>query len=234
MGRAWRYLARLIASIMGRANRERPNVIGSGMTQPRWTGLQDVEAVHREAPRTFSIPRSDQRNGLRPGDRVKLVFEADRPSPRGFTAERMWVAVREARPGGYVGELTNTPSFLAGLQPGTVVEFGPRHVAALHDSPSGLALPFGLYARVSPEIAQGREWPVAAFRGPPEPDSSGWVVLASEEPGGELVPMLVDELIDSYRVLDSILDEPVGTAWTWSPDALEYVRADGGGSSQRA
>jgi hypothetical protein len=198
------------------------------MTEPRWVGLQDAEAAHREAPRTFSIPRSDQRNGLRPGDRVKLVFEADRPSPSGFTAERMWVEVREVRPGGYVGELANHPAFLAGLRPGTMVEFGARHVAALQDSPSGLELPCGLYARVSPGIAQGREWPVAAFRTPTAPDSSGWVVLASEEPGAGLVPMLIDDLIDQYRVLDSILDEPVGTGWRWDPDTLEYVRADGG------
>ena len=26
------------------------------MTAPLWVGLQDVEASHREAPRTFSIP----------------------------------------------------------------------------------------------------------------------------------------------------------------------------------
>jgi hypothetical protein len=224
IGRVWRFLARLIVSGAPEARRKEE---AGGMQQPKWTGLTDVEAVHREAPRTFSIPRSDQRRSLRPGDVVKLVFEADRPSDRGFTAERMWVEVREVRPDGYVGELSNRPSFLAGLEPGARVTFGPQHVAALEVSPSGLDLPYGLHARVSPEIARGEGWPMAAIRHPADdPGSSGWEIVAREDPGGELVPMLVDDLLQQYRVLDTILDEPVGTSWRWYDEAMEYVRTD--------
>lgn len=224
IGRAWRYLARLFASGASATRRKEG---ADGMQQPRWTGLKDVEAAHREAPRTFSIPRSDQRRSLRPGDVAKLVFEADRPSDRGFTAERMWVEVREVRPGGYAGELSNHPSFLAGLEPGARVTFGPQHVAALEVSPSGLDLPYGLHARVSPEIARDEGWPMAAVRHPPAGiDSSGWIVLAHDESDRELVPMLVDDLLYQYPVLDSILDEPVGTSWRWDDEALEYVRTD--------
>jgi hypothetical protein len=63
------------------------------MTKSRWVGLLNVEHSHRNAPRTFSIPRSDQRTQLKPGDLVKLVFEADPPSSTGLNAERMWVTV---------------------------------------------------------------------------------------------------------------------------------------------
>jgi len=223
IGRAWRFLARLIASLAPASRRKEA---AGGVPQPKWTGLKDVEAVHREAPRTFSIPRSDQRGSLRPGDVVKLVFEADRPSERGFTAERMWVEVREAGPDGYVGELNNRPSFLAGLQPGARVAFGPQHVAALEVSPSG-DLPYALHARVSPELARGEGWPMTAVRHPSgDPESSGWEVAARDDPGGERVPMLVDDLLRQYRVLDSILDEPIGTSWRWDDEAMEYVRAE--------
>ncbi|MFL5540894.1 MAG: hypothetical protein ACJ8J0_18020, partial [Longimicrobiaceae bacterium] len=185
-----------------------------------------------EAPRTFSIPRSDQRTSLRPGDVVKLVFEADQPSERGFTAERMWVEVREVRPDGYVGVLNNRPSFLADLQPGARVAFGPQHVAALEVSPSGLDLPFGFFARVSPELARGEGWPMAAVRHPSgDPSSSGWEIGAGDDPGGERVPMMVDDLLQQYRVLDSILDEPAGTSWRWDDGAMEYVRAEAPASS---
>lgn len=61
------------------------------MTAPKWIGLQDVVAAYRAAPRTYSIPRADQRSRLRVGDVVKLDFEADRPALDGSTAERMSV-----------------------------------------------------------------------------------------------------------------------------------------------
>lgn len=134
------------------------------MTGPQWVGLQNVEASHREAPRTFSIPRSDQRSRLNVGDLVKLVFEADRPSAKGFTAERMWVEVREIRPSGFVGALDSQPSFISNLQPGDQVEFGPEHVAALRSSASGLELPFGQFALVSRDVAEGESWPAEAYR----------------------------------------------------------------------
>jgi hypothetical protein len=63
----------------------------------RWIGLQNVETSHRRDPITFSIPRSDQREALKAGDLVKLIFQADPPSPAGLTAERMWVEVREVQ-----------------------------------------------------------------------------------------------------------------------------------------
>jgi hypothetical protein len=161
---------------------------------------------------------------LRPGDVVKLVFEADRPSEKGWTAERMWVIVREQVGPGFVGELNNIPSFISDLTCGDLIEFQPRHVCALDKSPSGLDLPWGFFAHVSPSIAAGTAWPDIARRLNPEaPSSSGWIITEGV-PTGALVPVLVDDLIASYRVLDSVLDEPVGTSWRWSSERLEYVQ----------
>jgi hypothetical protein len=154
---------------------------------------------------------------------VKLVFEADGPSDRGFTAERMWVEVREVHPHGYLGALDNVPSFLAELQPGDLIAFGAEHVIALEQSPTGLPLPYGQYALVSKDIIESDAWPTAAYRETPAAaDSSGWVLTAStsKEP---LVPILVDDLVTQFRILDSILDEPVGTQWVWNPDTVEYT-----------
>jgi len=201
------------------------------MTAPKWVGLQDVEASHREAPRTFSIPRSDQRSGLKPGDVVKLIFEADRPSERGFTAERMWVQVLEAGSSGYVGALDNQPSFLSNLQPGDRVPFGPQHVAALQSSPSGLELPLQQFAMVSRGIAEAGAWPVEAQRHPADTaESSGWVVRCTGPEASDVIRILVGDLIKQFRVLDSVLDEPVGTTWVWDADRAEYVLQPDGGA----
>lgn len=194
------------------------------MTGPRWIGLQNVEASHREAPRTFSIPRSDQRSQLKVGALVKLIFQADGPSAKGFTAERMWVQVVEIRASGFVGALDNQPSFLSNLQPGDRIAFGPEHVAALRASPSGLDLPFGQFALVSRDVAEDGSWPAEAYRRQAGAvDSSGWVVLGERGESPGMVPMLVDDLIAAFRILDSILDEPFGSRWVWDPDRVEYV-----------
>jgi hypothetical protein len=201
------------------------------MAPPLWVGLQDVEASHREAPRTFSIPRSDQRSGLKPGDVVKLIFKADRPSERGFTAERMWVQVLEAGSSGYVGALDNQPSFLSNLEPGDRVPFGPQHVAALQSSTSGLDLPLQQFALVSRSIAEAGAWPVEAQRHPADtPESSGWVVRCEGPEASDVIRILVGDLIRQFRVLDSVLDEPVGTKWVWNTDRVEYVLQPDGGA----
>ena len=188
-----------------------------------WVGLENVVETHRAAPRTFSIPRADQRSALRVGDLVKLVFRADPPSPDGLTAERMWVEVREVLPHGFVGALDNQPSFIRNLKPGDRIAFGPEHVAALHGSPTGLELPYGQFARVSLEVAQGG-WPVDAHREPPEgARASGWVVRGSAGDAPGFVQMLIDDLLQHFRVLDSVLDEPVGSRWVWDEALLEYV-----------
>ena len=159
-----------------------------------------------------------------------MIFEADRPSEQGYNAERMWVEVLEVTSSGYVGELTNQPSFIANLQPGDRIPFGPQHVAALQSSPSGLDLPYRQFALVSRRIAEAGAWPVEAQRLAAEtPESSGWIVRCEGPDASDLIPMLVDGLIRQFRVLDSVLDEPPGTTWVWRPERFEYVlRPDGG------
>jgi hypothetical protein len=195
------------------------------MKTPRWIGLLDVEALRREAPLTFSIPRSDQRASLKVGDLVKLIFEAEPPSSTGLTAERMWVEVREVGDGRFVGSLDNQPSFIADLEPGATVRFGPEHVAAIYDSPLGLEIPYAKFALVTRDVFEDRRFPIEAHRvEPTAEDSSGWILIGPDGDAGDLRPVLVGDLIEWFRSLDSILDEPVGTRWAWNPERLEYVR----------
>ena len=197
------------------------------MTEARWVGLDDVEEAHRRAPRTFSIPRSDQRSALKVGDMVKLVFLADRPSSEGHTAERMWVEVTEVGDGTYVGALDNQPTFLSGLNPGDSVTFEARHVAAQWRSPSGLDVPYQQTARVSRAVVEAERWPAWAERTPTADSSwSGWTILAEGEvtSGADLLSLRVDELVRRFRILDSVLDEPYGTRWRWDSERLEYVQ----------
>ena len=79
--------------------------------------LENADARHAEAPRSFFIPPLEHRRELAPGRLVKLVFAFD-PPRRGHSAERMWVEVTQRhRDGTYTGTLANDPSELSRARP---------------------------------------------------------------------------------------------------------------------
>lgn len=94
--------------------------------------LDDGEAYHRAAPKTFWIPDLAERRNLRPGDLAKLIFQIhidDDDDP--IRVERMWVIVRERIDGGYLGLLDNDPTCLDEndiLWSGIELPFQPRHI----------------------------------------------------------------------------------------------------------
>lgn len=87
--------------------------------------LADVEERAREAPNSFRIPSRQERETLQPGDAAKLIFTT------AGDGERMWVLVKLATDGHYVGSLENRPVVIEGLAPGDAIGFGPEHVADL-------------------------------------------------------------------------------------------------------
>ncbi len=88
--------------------------------------LVNVEARAAEHG-SFKIPLRSQRENLRVGNLVKLVFiDPTRGMPNG---ERMWVEVVAVEVGRYRGELRNVPVLIEDLREGDLVEFGPEHVA---------------------------------------------------------------------------------------------------------
>ena len=193
--------------------------------------LENIEIAHQENPRTYSIPRSDQRYTLLPGQIVKLVFLLDMPVEGEPKAERMWVEVKEVNGSHYVGVLDNDPKHITNLKAGDIIEFGPEHIAALYKTQQDLPLPYGQYALVSRELLQEDAWPNRLIHEQPtDNNSSGWRLLKGDETEAELnsqesfVAYKVDDLLRYFRVLDSVLDEPVGTEWRWNTKVMEYQK----------
>jgi hypothetical protein len=96
--------------------------------------LESGEARHAAAPGTFWIPSRSQRESLRPGEAVKLLFEieADHEGRIERGVERMWVIVRGRIGPFYTGVLDSTPASIepepSFLARGTEVLFAPEHV----------------------------------------------------------------------------------------------------------
>lgn len=88
--------------------------------------LDNGAEIHREAPETFWLPPIEQRETLRPGDLVKLIFRIEFGEET--HVERMWVRVTEVRAESYVGVLDNDPYCTDEIQSGMRVEFHADHV----------------------------------------------------------------------------------------------------------
>lgn len=99
--------------------------------------LDDGEAVHRDAPDTFWMPPKEQRESLRPGDIVKLMFRMLLRDPatgeQHEKVERMWVGVASLEGNGYRGALDNDPHCTKDLVAGAEVAFEPRHVIRIYE-----------------------------------------------------------------------------------------------------
>jgi uncharacterized protein YegJ (DUF2314 family) len=88
--------------------------------------LDDGEESHRSAPLTFQIPDRSERENVKAGDIVKLMFRFQ--GQNGSQVERMWVIVRERIEFGYRGELDNDPYCTDQIRAGVEVQFGPQHI----------------------------------------------------------------------------------------------------------
>jgi hypothetical protein len=201
----------------------------------RFVRLQDVAEVHKQHPRTFSIPRHDIRSSLRPGALAKLIFLADGEGcPE---AERMWVQVESVdSEGRYMGRLDNVPNALTELVPGVSVPFGPEHVAAIdeQDPETLAAVDPERVAIVSRRVWEDDEFPRRLERhAVPDPEFTGWFVLAGDESPSfkadrdNFLPLRNVQLFERFRVVDSAMEGPVGSVWVWSNDADEYLPEKG-------
>src|SRR5262249_15623364 len=95
--------------------------------------LESAERRHAQHPDTFEIPSREERESLRPGALVQLLFlltgkEGDTEYTQ---CERMWVNVLGARGGTYFGHLESKPVISEVLAPGLRIEFGLEHVCTI-------------------------------------------------------------------------------------------------------
>lgn len=200
---------------------------------PTWTLLDAVEQNARH-PRSFFIPPPQVREGLTVGDLVKLVFLTGDEDG----GERMWVTVTERTADGtYVGRLDNEPIVVTELQVGARIEFGPRHVIAVHDERPH---PYEQLVAVASERLFDDDDPgvgVACF----EPEevgreaaygrrASGWSFLAGDETDEELadsrrirLPSL-PWLLERHPELWPVVDGHDGSAAVYLRRGEEYVR----------
>ena len=113
------------------------------LTKDGWC-LNDGEALHREAPKTFLIPDLALRKILQPGDFAKLVFEIAIRDAEHNSVERMWVIIRERTASGYIGMLDNEPDSIPEndrLWLGTELPFEYRHIIDVeHGNAESMAL----------------------------------------------------------------------------------------------
>ena len=95
--------------------------------------LGNAEAFHKSHPSEFQIPELSEREALRPGDKVKLVFlfwQNDKGEPY-VLSERMWVVIQRVVDSKYVGVLQSDPVSAGRVKVGDLIEFGPEHVASV-------------------------------------------------------------------------------------------------------
>jgi len=194
--------------------------------------LENVEAIHRQHPRTFSIPRSEIRGSLKQGMLVKLIFLLDAPTEEGIDAERMWVQVHKVVKDFYWGLLDNDPRYVTSLKSGDLIEFRPEHVAAIYaETGSPGWIDESKLAIVSRDVLENEAWPGRLVRTePPDNQFSGWWILSGQESeegmqrSDNFQQSTLFEMIRRFRVLDSVLDESGLATWTWDEQTAEYRR----------
>lgn len=203
------------------------------MIVPSEWGLLDAEAQNDAFPDTFPIPTSAERNGLRTGDMVKLVFVLDPPPSSGPNAERMWVEVRSALADGtYDGWLTNQPMVISTLEPSSLVAFESRHVAGIALRKEEVSFDVKLKAVVSKRALKLHGPPGwAGFDTPLDERDSGWSVTAGDEvpdyftgrPQDVTEILRLGELVQRYPALVEVFQAGDGE-WVYRPDHRRYVR----------
>jgi hypothetical protein len=102
-----------------------------------WVLESAVQRAQRFAE-TFLIPAAAERESVRIGQGVKLLFWIQSTDEDIATCERMWVLVT-ARPAGntFAGQLQSTPDTPGTLTRGTLVSFTADHIAEIYDGPTG-------------------------------------------------------------------------------------------------
>ena len=205
----------------------------SGSVTPDHWGLLDAESQHEAFPDAFPIPTRAEREALRAGDMVKLVFVLDPPPASGPNAERMWVEVRANRPDGTAeGWLTNQPVVITALEPGAVVAFEARHVAGIALHKEEVSFDAERKAVVSARALKLHGPPGwAGFDEPLADDDSGWTVTAGDEaddyftadPREVSQVLTLADLVQRYPALVEVFQAGAGE-WVYRPEHRRYVR----------
>jgi hypothetical protein len=105
--------------------------------------LRSGEASQMANPDKFWLPPREERENLKRGQSIKLIFEIEGENEDGSVevlGERMWVIVSEIHDGYYIGILDNPPALIEGAEDvylcfGAEIPFRPEHVIDIADPP---------------------------------------------------------------------------------------------------
>jgi hypothetical protein len=193
-----------------------------GLRDQRWR-VANAELLRNKDPRSFSIPRLEQRRSCCAGDTVKVLLEPiHKDSSQPFSGERPWLTVTYVDEKSYKGVADSGLVLFPELE-GKEIEFKPENIIALI-LPDTYALPFGKTCQVSRAVLAEDSWPTNLVRVAPENASdSGWRIFHA---GGSLADLSesVDcgALIGRFQMLDSVMDEPGLKSWCWDSVENEY------------
>ena len=114
----------------------RAHWMATGRIIHRWH-LDSGVKYNRLNPDTFWIPDDEEKKGIQPGDKVRLIFRM-----RDGWGERMWVRVTAVRRNGtFEGVLANTPVGIPRLYPGDAIKFSRDAVIDIVDAAEELLPP---------------------------------------------------------------------------------------------
>jgi len=190
-----------------------------------WT-LDNAERLNQEAPNSFFIPSKKQREQLKQGNLVKLVFLLGEPGDDSCAVERMWVEVIEViEPGKYMGTLSNDPHSDVGLKYGDIIHFGSQHVAAKDFSEDELGYDAGMHAAVNKRVRTGDRPQRLIY----VDDATGWYVFVGDEndqergDGNNFEWWSLGYLTDVFPAMtEPFQSSGRGGYWDLSPDDGQY------------
>jgi hypothetical protein len=214
-------------TVMGNGGRVTDDMENVGRT---WE-LDDAERRHRDSPRSFFIPTRAEREALRPGDRVKLLFALEDPrAGGGFQVERMWVEVEAVVGERYRGRLVNDPVTPHRLARGAAVTFGPEHVAGRAVEPESLGYDADAKIFVSARALVRDEPPRRLHYSPPsDARDSGWEAFAGDETQEYLDDphncraIALGWFAERHPEIERALRDPRSGWWDWDPERAVYV-----------
>lgn len=191
--------------------------------------LDDVAKRHKEAPNAFSLPRQESRCRLPVGEIVSVgVF----PEQGGLEMpDWIWVRVENVRPTGlYIGVLLDAPPNVPALSAGNRIEFGPDNVAEIYiEEGDERWFDQSKLAMVSGHVRHEGQWPGRLMRIPPmAPQYSGWLIFSGQESPdyikdfSNFTPTPLDQMIQVYPNLSTVLAAAIGAEWKWDADEAEY------------
>lgn len=192
--------------------------------------LADCEQMNAQHPRSFFIPPRSERESLRPGQLVKLIFELRERQLGLAGGERMWVQLTGAEAGRYIGRLDNRPAVIRDLELGSLVSFGPEHIATIwsDEEPPQWS---GKRAMVNRRTIEQDVLPKVAHREDPvQEDDSGWMFMVGDESDAELddkETYLLPQLgwySERYPHIEALMECSENGGYIWDASSGSWVR----------